>query len=132
DELGGFKKRSNIKYFERFVRKIAEEYGKDINYIITLNEPNVFASFGYLTGEWPPQEKSVVNFVKVYWNLMVAHKRAYTIIKRRRSGIQVGIAQQLANIQPKRPHNYIDHTATKWMRYWWNWWFFNRIKHFQD
>ncbi len=131
-EKGGFKKRSNIKYFVRFVAKISEEFGQDLRHIITLNEPNVYATFGYLTGEWPPQEKSPISFILVYYNLVVAHKRAYRLLKKAHPHLQIGIAQQLANIQAKRPHDIRDEISTKVMRYFWNWWFYRRIRNQQD
>jgi beta-glucosidase len=131
-ELGGFKRRANLKYFYRFVEKIAREYGKSLNYVITLNEPNVYTSFSFLTGQWPPQEKNIWTFSLVYWNLTRAHKQAYKIFKRANPKIQVGIADQLANIQAKRPHNMIDEMSTKLMRDGWNWWFLRRIRKYQD
>lgn len=132
EEKGGFTKRSNLKYFLRFAQKIAEEYGHDLHYVITLNEPNVYTSFGYITGEWPPSQTSYVNAAKVYWHLIVAHKKIYKIFKKRHPNIQIGVATQLANIQAKRPHNWIDQFTTKFMRYAWNWWFLHRIRNQQD
>ncbi|HSX46727.1 MAG TPA: glycoside hydrolase family 1 protein, partial [Patescibacteria group bacterium] len=131
-DKGGFKNAANTKYFLRFVEKVAEELLEDVTYVITLNEPNVYASFGYGTGEWPPGEKNWLTFVHVYWNLVHAHKRAYKLLKTSKPSLQVGIAQQLANIQAKRPHNVFDETSTKWMRYFWNWWFLKRIRRQQD
>jgi beta-glucosidase len=131
-EQGGFAKRSNIKYFERFVQKLADELVDDLGYIITLNEPNVYASFGYLSGEWVPNQKNPLVFLKVYRNLYTAHRRAYRILKRQKPSLQIGIAHQLGNIQAKRPHNVLDQTSTRWMRYFWNWWFINRIRKQQD
>ena len=132
-DKGGFEKRSNIYYFERFVRKVCEELPiKKLKYIITLNEPNVYASFGYATGEWPPNKKQWFSFLKVYYHLTIAHKRAYKVLKSHKKSLQVGVASQLANIQPKRPHHWLDIIATKWMRYFWNWWFLNRINRYQD
>ena len=132
EQKGGFKRGKNIRYFERFVQKIADELLSGVKFVITLNEPNVYTSFSYLTGEWPPQEKNWWAALNVYWNLVVAHKRAYKVLKRKKPSLQVGIAAQLANIQAKRPHNTFDIVATKWMRYLWNWWFLNRIKRQQD
>jgi beta-glucosidase len=132
EEKGGFKKGANIKYFEKFVQKIADELLTGVNHVITLNEPNVFTSFSYVTGEWPPEEKNWLSAMSVYWNLVNAHRRAYKILKKKKPTLQIGVAAQLANIQAKRPHNIIDGVATKWMRYFWNWWFLNRIKHQQD
>lgn len=132
DELGGFTKRRNLKYFYRFVEKITEEYGKDLKYVITLNEPNVYTAFGFVTKEWPPQEQNVLLATIVYFNLVKAHKKAYKIIKKLSPHIQVGVASQLANVQAKRPHDILDEVVTKIMRYAWNWWFLRRIRNQQD
>lgn len=131
-DKGGFKKRSNLVYFDRFVQKIANEYSEHLKFVITLNEPNVYVSFGYLTGEWPPQEKNPWAGLKTYYNLTVAHKRAYKILKAKKPSLQIGIATQLVNIQAKRPHNIIDEAATKIMRAGWNWWFLKRVRNYQD
>lgn len=131
-EKGGFKNADNIKYFVRFVEKIGEEYGHMLRYIIVLNEPNVYASFSYQMGLWPPQEKNIATMIWVYWNLVRAHRQSYKVLKRRHPELQVGIAAQLANIQAKRPHNFFDELSTKLMRYAWNWWFLRRIRRQQD
>jgi beta-glucosidase len=131
-EKGGFKNAANLKYFDQFVQKLSDEYGHMLRYIITLNEPNNYMSFGYMLGTWPPGEKNYYHAIKVYWNLVKAHRRSYKIIKRRHPEMQVGIAAQLANIQAKRPHNLFDEISTKIMRYVWNWWFLRRIRKQQD
>ncbi len=132
EEKGGFTKRSNLKYFYKFVTKIAEEYGQEIKYILTLNEPNVYTSFSFITGEWPPEQKSPFQAAIVYVNLVKAHKKAYKILKKQNPHLQIGMAAQLANIQAKRPHNFIDQVVTKVMRYVWNWWFLRRVRNQQD
>ena len=132
EERGGFTKRANIKYFTRFVERIAQEYLDDISYVITLNEPNVYTSFSFVSGEWPPQKKNWITATKVYWNLVLAHKRSYKILKKVKPSIMIGVASQLANIQAKRPHNIWDEVTTKWMRFLWNWWYLNRIRNQQD
>ena len=132
-DMGAFEKRKNIKYFERFVEKACQELQiKELNYVLTLNEPNVYSSFGYLTGEWVPNKKNILTFIKVYYNLTKAHKASYKVLKSYNSKLQIGVAAQLANIQSKRPQNILDLTATRWMRYFWNWWFLNRINKYQD
>lgn len=131
-DKGGFEKKENLPDFERYVKKIAEEFGDKIKYVLTLNEPNVYAAFSYMTGEWPPETKNNVLFFKVYANLATAHRRAYDILKARNSTLQIGVAAQLSNAQAKRPHNVLDSMTTKVLRYGWNWWFLNRIRHHQD
>lgn len=131
-DKGGFAKRENLKYFEDFVKKVSEELLAGINHVITLNEPNVYVGFGYITGEWPPEEKNKLKGAWAYYNLAVAHKRAYKILKRAKPNIKIGVAQQLANIEPLRPGNILDEIQVKLMRYFWNWWWLNRIKDYQD
>jgi len=131
-DKGGFKKRENLKFWDRFVKKIADELTPLVHNIITLNEPNVYASFSYAMGWWPPQEKSWISSSFVIWNLVQAHKRAYRILKKKKPSLNIGVATQLANIQAKRPHNFFDQVMTKWMRYFWNWWFLTRINKYQD
>ena len=131
-DKGGFKHRKNLKYFERLVQKISDEYGGKVGHVFTINEPNVYASFGYITGEWPPEEKNVFSFIRVYYHLTLAHKRAYRILKKQNPHIQVGLATQMGNIQAKNKHDISDRIMVKWMRYFWNWWFVNRVRRYQD
>lgn len=131
-EKGGFTKRSNLKYFDEFAKKVAQELLHGVNYVITLNETNVYASFSYATGEWPPQEKNNLKALWVYVNLISAHKHAYKVIKKYHPRVQVGVAQQLADVQPYAQDSFSDELVTKLMRYGWNWWWLNRIKKYQD
>jgi len=131
-DKGGFKNSANLKYFDRFVQRIGAEYAHQLKYIITLNEPNNYASISYQQGRWPPQEKSILSMLKVYWNLVKAHRRAYKILKNIKPDLQIGVAAQLVNIQAKRPHNILDEMSTKIMRYAWNWWYLRRIRNQQD
>lgn len=131
-DRGAFERKANLKYFDRFVDKIGQEYGRELKYVITINEPNVYTTFSYQLGLWPPQEKSPIKMLKVYWNLVRAHKSSTKILKKHNPRILVGIAAQLANIQAKRPHNLFDGMSTKIMRYFWDWWFLRRIRRYQD
>ena len=131
-DKGGFLYDSNRFYFERFVEKVAEELLDDISYVITINEPNVYSSSCYLTGEWPPQNRNILSFLRVHWHLAKAHRGAYKILKKKKPSLSIGIAAQLANVQAKRPHNIFDGISTKYMRYFWNWWFLRRVRKQSD
>lgn len=138
ERRGAFKHRANIKYFARFIRKVSQEYGRDLKHIIVLNEPNVYSAFGYLVPDvasqspWPPGEKNIISFARVSWNLIRAHRQAYKILKGQHPHLQIGTAVQLANIQAQDPHDFTDELSTKIMRYFWNWWFLKRINRYQD
>lgn len=127
-DRGGFCRRSNLNYFDTYVARLGQEFGPLVKYVIILNEPNVYAGHSYLIGEWPPEKKSAAQFLRVYWNLTHAHRRAYRLLKQAHPGLQVGIAAQLGNMQPKRPGNLIDMLAAKVTAYGNNWWFLNRIR----
>ncbi len=135
---GGFKHKSNLKYWDRFIAKIAEEYGKDLKWAITINEPNNYALFGYLVADtssgerWPPGEKNYFSARRVYWNLVRAHRRAYPILKKSNPSMQIGVAMNLANIQAKHPGSILDRAVTWLMRYSWNWWYLSRTRKQQD
>lgn len=131
-DMGGFAKASNLKYFDEFIQKVADELLEDIKYIITINEPNVYMGMSYSEGKWPPQEHNQLKAIWVYYNLSRAHKRAWKILKRKKPNLKIGVAQQLANIQAYRPGSMIDEVVVKIMRYFWNWWWLNRIKRYQD
>ena len=131
-DKGGFEKRTNLKYFERLVKKVSEELLADVRFVITLNEPNVYMGLSYGSKEWPPQAGNQLKAIWVYYNLSLAHKRAWRILKRKKPSLKIGVAQQLANIQSFRPGNWIDELIVKIMRYSWNWWWLNRIKRYQD
>ncbi|MCA9348455.1 glycoside hydrolase family 1 protein, partial [Candidatus Saccharibacteria bacterium] len=132
EAMGGFSKAANIKHFVRFVEKIATEYGDDIKYILTINEPNVYSSFSFLTGEWPPNHRSRLRFLKVFYNLAKAHNSAYKTIKANHPHMLVGPATQFGNAQPKRHGKWLDMRVAKLADYVWNWWWVDRIKRHTD
>lgn len=79
---GGWKKTKNIKLFNRFVVKVVEEFGEYIDWWITINEPMVYIGMSYTSGAWPPQKKSYYYSLKVFINLVRAHRAAYRVIHR--------------------------------------------------
>ena len=132
EEQGGFTKGRNIRHFIRFVKKVTQEFGDEINFILTINEPNVYSTFSYLTGEWPPQQRNIIKAHWTWYNLARAHRKAYDVIKDVFPHIRVGVATQLSNARPKRPDHWLDKRVAQISEYYWNWWFLNRIKHYQD
>lgn len=92
-EAGGFEKRSNIRYFTRFAEKIVSELGKDITYIITINEPEVYAFESYYLGHWPPALQSKPKLIKVQLNLAHAHNQAAKALHGMNRRYKVSIAK---------------------------------------
>lgn len=99
-EKGGFLERKNIDYFVRFAEKIVSELGVSIKYIITLNEPQVYAQAGYLEGNWPPGHTSRRDFLTVLANLARAHNRAAAAIHAKNRRYKVSIAHNFSYVYP--------------------------------
>lgn len=92
-EKGGFEKRKNVKYFLRFAEKILTELGGDIRYVITVNEPEVYAVESYYRAEWPPQRQSFWKMFTVVNNLIYAHNKAAKMIHGSNRRYKVSIAK---------------------------------------
>jgi beta-glucosidase len=105
--------------------------GDDVNFWLTLNEPDVNPSFGYLLGKWPPQRRSLIVYLRVTRNLAAAHNSAYKVIKGKFPNSKIGIAKHNAYFEAgdKNPVNRLLKFATDW---WWNEYFLNRISKHQD
>ncbi len=94
-DLGGFERESNIKYFSRYVRFCAENFGDLVDYFLTINEPNNYVLKSYFAGYWPPQKKNPVLAMRVYKNICKAHNVVYQTIKKVDRKYKVGAAHQL-------------------------------------
>ena len=126
---GWLNKRSPI-YFERYVRKVSSAL-KGIRFFITINEPNIYASQSYLKGSWPPQKKNFFLYKRVLNNLVEAHCQAYSVIKKINSQIQVGIAKNIVYFEAVND-NLVNSFLKKLSDYFFNLWFLNKIKNYQD
>lgn len=92
-ELGGFEKRANVQYFTRFAEKIIRELGRDVKYVITINEPDVYADESYLHGNWPPNVSSKKTSRAVLNNLARAHNQAADAIHAINRRYKVSVAK---------------------------------------
>lgn len=113
---GGWEKRSVVKKFLRFVKKVVEELGEYVDFWCTINEPVVYVLQGYIFVEWPPQKKSKIKAGLVLLNMARAHKGAYKIIhkwgRHRSSKIMVGIANNVSSFATYRKHSFLDSILT--------------------
>lgn len=99
-DRGGFEEKSNIHYFVRFAKKVMTEIGQDINYIITINEPEVYTQEGYLDIHFPPQVKSKFKAWRVFNNLAIAHNQAYKALHELNPNYKISIAKNSAYYYP--------------------------------
>ncbi|MBM3260077.1 MAG: glycoside hydrolase family 1 protein [Candidatus Sericytochromatia bacterium] len=66
--------------FEQFARFAAREFGPDVRYWITLNEPNTQVILGYLTGVFPPGKVNPGAASAVTRHMTLGHVLAYDAI----------------------------------------------------
>lgn len=97
-EKGGFEKRGNIKYFLRYVEKVMSELSVHVRYVITINEPNIYAERSYHAGAWPPNIQSNWKTFVVMNNLIHAHNHAARLIHELKPRTKVSLAYHAAYI----------------------------------
>jgi len=133
-EKGGFERSDIPELFARYCGKVVKEMGDLCVFYSTINEPNVYATHGYLYGAWPPFKRAAFFWKKIgkedgtsertgavasmrhLWtyhrvvsNLAKAHNAAYDAIKKANKRSVVSIVKHV---------HYFDHNGS----------FFNKIK----
>lgn len=114
-EKGGWENFSTPKYFERFVKRVVPELKEYVDFWITLNEPGVYTFMGYLggddSGRFPPGKKNNLSALKVTFNQVRAHKKAYMTLHKLIPGVKVGVAQDLNSFEAYHKHSVIEQLA---------------------
>lgn len=122
-KIGGWTDKKVVFYFSRFAKKVFDEYKDLVDFWITINEPLIFASQSYLISLWPPQKKNPFLFLKVIENQVAAHKKVYTTFHKMDKKALIGISKN--NI-------YFEGAGSFVPRYFWNKYFLNKTKKYQD
>lgn len=107
ESMGAFEHPGCVPIFLRFVERVVTELGDLVEDWCTINEPNVYATFGYLYGVFPPGLKSLPRTLRVMTNLAHAHITAYELIHALRAGkpTRVTFAVHLRVFDPANPAN---------------------------
>lgn len=114
EERGGFLAPDAVERFARYVEHTVAYLQDRCDFWCTINEPNVYATNGYLLGDFPPGRKGdLLADIRVQGAMARAHAAAYATIHRLQPGAQVGIAQHLNSFDPARPGNPLDRLAAR-------------------
>lgn len=111
-EGGGWINPEIATYFERYVRKVVEALHDLVGLWITINEPNVFATLGFVLGVFPPGEKDLGKMFSVVRNVVRAHAAAYRTIHEIDPHALVGLSHHYRGFRPARSGNPLDRWAT--------------------
>ena len=115
-DRGGWENRETIDHFESFVRFCANEFGGEVDWWCTVNEPEVYAFRGWSEGLWPPRKKDDGAALVVIANLLEAHGRAYRAIHAEDrvdadgdgQAARVGFAKHRPQLVPAHPWSPLD------------------------
>ena len=123
---GSWEKEENIQWWVDFAKKTIDAFAEDVTLWNTFNEPNVYATNGWLTGFFPPFKNNPVKAATVIKNMGRAHDEVYAYIKEKQPHQPVGIS-----------HNAIVFTSENILG-WFperlsDWWFMEWIpRHFEN
>ena len=83
-------------YFDNYVEKLMQYLPNEIEFFNTINEPGIFAFFGYFsTNKFPPGIANESKFIQASENIMSAHKKALKTIKKYNQNAKVGMTHAL-------------------------------------
>jgi len=91
-KLDSWEKAENINYWIDFAKKTIDAFADDVALWNTFNEPNVYASNGWITGYFPPFKNNPVKAAIVVKNMGRAHDEIYSYIKQHHPNQPVGIS----------------------------------------
>lgn len=95
----GWENSSTVGYFESYVRYVVTNLRDLCDFWVTINEPAVYISQGYILVRWPPQKLSPKAAFLAGRNLLKAHQSAYRIIHEIQPKALVGFALSLSYLR---------------------------------
>jgi beta-glucosidase len=122
-KLGGWEQERNIELWLDFGKKVIEHFGAYVSQWNTFNEPNVYATYGWVTGFFPPFRIHPLKAFRVVKNLGTAHNRMYDMLKSSFPNHPVGISHNAVVFDTE---NMLGHIPKRLS----DWWFMEYIPRF--
>ncbi len=116
----GWEKEENIHLWVDFAKKVVDEYGQYVSYWNTFNEPNIYVSYGWVTGFFPPFKISPLMATRVVKNMGLAHDLVYDYIKLKFPHQPVGISHNATIFSADNVLGWFPAKLT-------DWWFMEHI-----
>jgi beta-glucosidase len=88
---GGFVWRETPARFARYAATVAEALGDVVDAVCTINEPNMVALHGYLTGVFPPGGRDPGARMTANEILIACHRSAVDAVRTAAPGVPVGL-----------------------------------------
>ena len=114
EAIGGWTHVTAVPTFLRFVEHVVRHLADLVTDWCTINEPNVYATGGYLFGEFPPGRTQAWADVRaVLRHMAAAHCAAYHLIHDIQPDAKVGFAHHLRVFDPLDPGNRLHRLAAR-------------------
>jgi len=126
-DQGGASAPSAPLRFARFAAACAEAFGAGVRWWVTINEPVVLATVGYLRGEWPPGDTSLLRTFAALRGLARMHAAGALALRsvaatHRREAL-VSVAHHVRGLRPADPASPLDRLVAAGPDYMFNrWW----------
>ena len=98
-QKGGWLHKDAAEYFARYAEYVATQLKDDVRYWITINEPNVYAGDGFLTGKFPPHRRNMFAGWQVRARMLDAHCKAAERLRRIKREFHIGIAYNVSSFE---------------------------------
>lgn len=122
---GSWEKEKNIAMWIDFSKKVVDTFGQYVSHWNTFNEPNVYASYGWITGFFPPFIINPVKAAIVVKNMGKAHDVVYDYIKEKFPEQPVGISHNAVVFSQENVLGWFPARLS-------DWWFMEYVpKHFE-
>jgi beta-glucosidase len=105
-------KSESIIRFINFVEYILPHIIDKVKIFVSINEPMVWALAAYADAKFPPGEKNFNLMMQAVYNLLIAHKQVYDLIKCKNENVMVGIAKNFIVFRPARKWLGLDQAVT--------------------
>ena len=99
-DKGGWVNRDIVQLFADYAKLIGRELGDKVKWWVMIDEPQVVASEGYLTGEHAPGIKDFGSFLKASHHVQLAQGKAIQTLRDIKSNFQMGVAFNLTPFYP--------------------------------
>ncbi|MCJ7432036.1 MAG: family 1 glycosylhydrolase [Anaerolineales bacterium] len=107
-EKNSWEDKAVVPLFEKYVRKVVDALKEYCTLWCTINEPNVYALFGYVTGNFPTLNKGLNMAMLVTVNMLRGHAAAYHAIHQAQPESRVGYALHYRPMVPRNPWSPLD------------------------
>lgn len=99
---GGWKNSKIIEWFAFYTKPVVDALSDQVQYWITINEPQMFIGQGYITGIQAPFKKSIPSIFSLSKNVLLAHGRAVQVIRENaKTEPKIGVALAASAFIPK-------------------------------